>query len=68
MDTFWMVYVSGTEGTRKRYEVYQDAVTEAERLARQTGKPVFMMEAVGVCETSSAPVVWKRTVATKGDA
>lgn len=59
MDKFWMCYVSGTEGTRKRYEAEADARAEAERLARQTGKPTYLLENVAVCFTTEPPVKWE---------
>ena len=40
MDTFYMVWVTGTEGTHKRYEVNADAEAEEEScLVLQSGLP-----------------------------
>ena len=60
MDTFYMVWVTGTEGTHKRYELKADAEAEAERLARRTQKPAYLMESVAVCSISDAPVQWEK--------
>ena len=56
--TFWMVWVEGTEGTRKRYEVMGDAEVEAERLAKQTGKLVYLLQSVKFCQVPARPVEW----------
>lgn len=42
---FWMCYVEGSGMPTMRHLSHQAAVTEAERLARVTGKPVYLLHA-----------------------
>ena len=59
-DKFWMVWVSGTESTKKQYENKGVAITEAERLSNQmNGKTVYLLESVAVCSIPKQPVEWK---------
>ena len=60
MDTFFMVWVMGTGEARKRWEIRADAEAEAERLARTTGKPVYLLESVDMCTVADAPIQWER--------
>lgn len=69
MDKFWMVWVTGTEGTHKRYEVEADARAEAERLARRhTGLPVYLLVSQSVVTTTLAPLQWSDTPAAGASA
>ena len=60
MDKFWMVLVEGTEGTHKTYATINLAEVEAERLAVQTGKRVYVLESIEACAPQPRPVVWER--------
>ena len=57
-DKFWMCWVSGTEGTHKRYEVRVDAMVEAQRLARREHKPVYLLESIDCVRVAYSPLVW----------
>lgn len=59
MDKFWMVWVEGTEGPRRRHEVRKLAEEEAERLVMQTNKKVYLLEMVAICAMRPQPVVWE---------
>ena len=60
MDTHYICYVEGTDGG-KRYKHWtlQSAQTEAERLARLTGKRVYVYKWTGYCEVTPSPVKWE---------
>ena len=59
-DKFWMVWVSGTESTKKQYEDKGVALVEAERLANLAfPRPVYLLESVAVCSIPKQPVEWK---------
>jgi len=60
MVKFFMVWVTGTTGTHKRYCVRADAEAEAERLARQTRRYVYVLESVAMCSVADAPIQWER--------
>jgi len=63
MDAFWVNWVEGTDGGR-HYKWYNidDAMTEAERLARLPnvkGKNVYLLECVGKCFVEPLPITWE---------
>ena len=59
MGEYWICYVEGTNGgVRYRHCTFQSAQTEAERLARLTGKLVFIYEWRGTCQVNQPPVSW----------
>ena len=47
---FWMCYVAEAEYPRRKHEDKGVAVAECARLARLTGKPVFLLESMNVVE------------------
>ncbi len=59
MERHWICYVEGTDGgMRYRHWTLQSAQTEAERLARLTGKYVYIYEWKGTCRVEQQPVRW----------
>ncbi len=62
MEKFWICYVEGTNGGKHyRHGSLENAMTEAERLARlpwMTGKNVFVLECIGCCHRVIPPVIW----------
>lgn len=53
MNVFWMVYVFEDQHSQvKRHETEAEARTEAERLARKTGRPAVVLQAVASCYVS----------------
>ena len=58
MTKFWMCFVEGSRESRVRYEVEAVARTEAERLARTTGKPTYLLASVAVVQPKEAPLEW----------
>ena len=62
---FWMCLVEGSSGCRYMHDYKDDALREAERLARMesnAGKRVFVLEAITSCKTEVKPVLWEETV------
>ena len=61
---FWMVYVDGEPSPKYMHRTEAEAVDEAERLARLTGKDVFVLQAYQWVRATSPtpPVQWKPTV------
>ncbi len=60
METFWICYIEGTDGGRHyRHWSLEDAQTEAERLAECTGKKVYLLKCIGVCQIEPLPVKWE---------
>lgn len=59
MKKFWMLLVDGTETCRKRHYALVEARQEAERLARQEGRTVALLEMVEYCEIAPSPVEWE---------
>lgn len=43
IERFWMCYVEGSKGPSLRHYSYQVAMVEAERLARATGRGVYLL-------------------------
>jgi hypothetical protein len=61
MDKFWMCYVEGTMGCRFKHPNREQAVKEAERLARlrgNEGKQVFILETTDYCQAPYPLVTW----------
>jgi hypothetical protein len=56
---FWMLAVEGAGSPTVRHYTEEDAVTEAERLARHTRHKVFMLRSVGIFEIAPAPAIRK---------
>jgi hypothetical protein len=57
---YWECYVEGTDGGRHYHHwTLAGAKVEAERLARLTGKMVYVFECVGKCRTEPTPVNWE---------
>ena len=63
VDTFWVNYVEGTDGGRHhRWYNIDDALNEAERLARLPnvmGKNVYLFEYIGKCRVEALPITWE---------
>uniref|UniRef100_A0A6M3JYG5 Uncharacterized protein n=1 Tax=viral metagenome TaxID=1070528 RepID=A0A6M3JYG5_9ZZZZ len=63
MGKFWNCLVEGTYGGyHYRHSSFEQAKTEAERLARlgsNRGKKVYVLEVIGYCEVPEIPVEWK---------
>ena len=61
---FWMVYVDGMGSTKAQHFVEEEARREAGRLARQTGRDVFLLEASEYVRAlpPEPPVSWRSTV------
>jgi len=58
---FWMVFVQDSPGCRYCHWYKQSAVDEAERLARMnsnSGKAVYVLEAISYCKTETKPIIW----------
>ena len=61
MEKFWMCYVEDSQGCSYKHGYKDDAIREAERLARMesnAGKKVFVIEAMMYCKTEIKPVIW----------
>ena len=60
---FWMCYVDGQGVPTHQHFTLQEAQTEAERLARKTGKNVFVLQAFKFVTVSSPvpPLTWHTT-------
>lgn len=58
MEQFFMCWVEGNSEPRYKHETKPAAMVEAERLARLTGKPVYLLDATAVCTTSPSPIEW----------
>lgn len=68
MDTHWICYVEGTDGGRRyKHDTIQSAQTEAERLARLTGKKVYIYEWKGSCDVTLPPVTWVWSETQQGE-
>ncbi len=60
MNTFYECYVEGTDGGyHYRHPTPESAYVEAERLARLTGKAVYVFKCIGKCKVEEAPVKWE---------
>ena len=60
MERWWECYVEGTNGGRHYHHwTLLNARTEAERLARLTGKTVYLFECIGKCKMKESPIVWE---------
>lgn len=60
IESFWICYIEGTDGGRHyRHWSLVNAQTEAERLAKYTGKKVYLFRCVGICQMEQSPVKWK---------
>ena len=57
---FCMLFVDGKSEPSKKHFSKEDAEQEAERLTRKEKCPVFLLEAVSVCEMQEAPLKWNR--------
>jgi len=44
--TFFMIHVDGAKAPTARHKTYERAILEAERLAKQEGKAVFVLRAL----------------------
>ncbi len=60
IDKFWMLWVEGTPYTRHRHATEESYRTEAERLAKLTGKKVYVLETVQMVEVPEIPVKWRQ--------
>ena len=49
---FWMIYVEGGRAPERKHETRESAVVEAKRLARVTGKKVYILESMEYMELS----------------
>ena len=61
MEKFWMCLVDDSSGCHYRHTYKDDAIKEAERLARMesnVGKKVYIVEAICYCKTEIKPVIW----------
>ena len=60
LERWWECYVEGTDGGKHfRWRTLLGAQKEAERLARLTGKTVYLFECVGKCRAGEAPIKWE---------
>ncbi len=60
VEPFWVCYVEGTDGGyHYKHYLLVKAQTEAERLARLTGKTVYLFECIGECETELPSIKWR---------
>lgn len=62
---FWMLYVEGGGAPTFRHDTPDGAKREAERLAVQTGKRVYVLEAVASCVKND--VTWERSPSREDD-
>ena len=62
MKTWWECYIEGTDGGKHYHHwTLLSAQTEAERLARLTGKIVYIFECIGKCKADikwEIPTLW----------
>ena len=57
---FWICHVEGTNGGRHHHHfTLPSAEKEAERLAKVTGKAVYLFECIGKCKVDPSPVRWE---------
>jgi hypothetical protein len=56
---FWMLAVDDAGSPTVRHYTEEDAVIEAERLARHTKRKVFMLRSMGIFEVAPTPVTRK---------
>lgn len=68
-DHFWMCYAEGAFGPKKRHPSLAAACIEADRLATQTGRRIFIHEGIGCVlpeiPLSERPKPQKEAVAVK---
>jgi hypothetical protein len=60
-EKFWMCLVEESQGCRYMHGCKEDAIQEAERLARlpdNAGKKVYVLEVISYCKTEIKPVLW----------
>ena len=43
---FWMVFAEGGQAPRKQHFIEAEAVAEAQRLAKENGRPVYVLESM----------------------
>ena len=43
---FWMVFAEGGQAPRKQHFIEAKAVAEAQRLAKENGRPVYVLESM----------------------
>ena len=66
--TFWMVYLAGSLGPQEKFLSFEEAKKDAERLARQTDKDVYLLQATRYVTTSKPaepPLTWLETCPKK---
>lgn len=59
MEKFWVCWVIRTPAEPYKHRSLQSAQTEAERLARLTGKGVYIFECTGYCQVEQNPIKWE---------
>ncbi len=58
-DTFYMIYVEGGGSPTVKNSTMQQATKEVEGLAkRNSGKKVYLLQALSFCETKYVPTLW----------
>lgn len=58
-EKFYTCYVEGTDGGKGyKHAKPEEAKHEATRLAKETGKKVYVMRAISYCEVTDNPVKW----------
>jgi len=56
---FWLCWVEGTDGGfHYRHSTLEGARVEAERLARNTERKVYVLEMISFCIVTETPVTW----------
>ncbi len=60
MKRFWLCYVEGTDGgIHYKHFSLELAQQEVERLAKLTGRTVYIFECIGKCKMEEAPIKWE---------
>ena len=58
---FFMIYVEGRYSPKVKHFYFEEAVAEAERLARlheNLGKEVYLLKAFQFCKIEPTPIAW----------
>ena len=62
-DKFWAVWrETGGSPPAKKHETKQEAITEAQRLVRQTGGKYHILEVIGYAERMDLPVKYTKLI------
>jgi len=58
-DNFYMIYKTQGKLPTAIHDNFAEAKHEAERITRKEGKPVYILETIGVCRPVDHPIEWE---------